>query len=176
MSIVTKTGDDGTTGLMFGKRVSKTDQRLSAFGAVDELNANLGLARSLSQNQSTAQELFRLQKELVILMGELSVLGEDRQRYQDKGFHFVNETMVNELENKIKAVEAHGVSFQGWDTPGANPAAAALHMGRTICRRAEREVWALKEKEEISNVQITLYLNRLSDWLWLLAQASNKSL
>ena len=172
MSIVTKTGDDGSTGLMFGKRVPKTDQRVATYGAVDELNATLGLARALSKKTSTVQELFRLQKELVILMGELSVLTEDRLRYQEKGFHFVNETMVNKLESKIKEIEARGVSFQDWDTPGATPEAAALHMARAICRRAEREVWKLKESGEFSNVSLTTYLNRLSDWLWLLAQES----
>jgi len=170
MSIVTKTGDDGTTGLMFGKRVLKTDQRVTAYGAIDELNAQLGLARSLSQTGELAQELLRLQKELVILMGELSVMAEDRDRYREKGFRFVDQVMVETLEKKIKAVEAKGVSFQDWDTPGANASAAALHMARTVCRRAEREVWRLKAKEEVPNQNILIYLNRLSDWLWIVAQ------
>ena len=170
MSIVTKTGDQGTAGLMFGKRVPKTDQRVAAYGAIDELNASLGLARSLASEKLMAQELLKLQKELILVMGELSVLSEDRAHYQTKGFHFVDKSMVEELEKKIKKIEAQGISFKGWDTPGKNSYAAALHMARTVCRRAEREVWKLKENEEVSNQNITTYLNRLSDWLWLMAQ------
>jgi cob(I)alamin adenosyltransferase len=170
MSIVTKTGDDGTTGLMFNRRVSKTDQQVAAYGAVDELNAALGMARALSQNEGIKQELLQAQKELVIVMGELSVLPEDRERYEQKGFSFVTEEMVKQWENKIADLEKMLPSFEGWDTPGANQFSAALHVARTICRRAEREVWKLREKGVFPNLQTTIYLNRLSDWLWLLAQ------
>ncbi|MEZ5406342.1 MAG: cob(I)yrinic acid a,c-diamide adenosyltransferase [Verrucomicrobiia bacterium] len=172
MSIVTKTGDDGTTGLMFNRRVSKTDSRVAAYGAVDELNAALGMARALAKNESMKKELFQTQKELVIVMGELSVLPEDRERYQEKGFSFVSEEMVKRWESKIAAIEKTSPSFEGWDTPGSTVFSAALHVARTICRRAEREVWKLKESGVFSNLQTTIYLNRLSDWLWLAAQSS----
>lgn len=170
MSIVTKTGDDGTTGLMFNRRVSKTDQQVAAYGAVDELNAALGMARALSQNEGIKQELLQVQKELVVVMGELSVLHEDRERYEQKGFSFVTEEMVKQWENKITTIEKSLPSFEGWDTPGATLFSAALHVARTICRRAEREVWKLSESGAFQNSPTTIYLNRLSDWLWLLAQ------
>lgn len=170
MSIVTKTGDDGTTGLMFNRRVSKTDQQVAAYGAVDELNAALGMARALSQNEGIKQELLQVQKELVVVMGELSVLPEDRERYEQKGFSFVTEEMVKQWENKITTIEKSLPSFEGWDTPGATLFSAALHVARTICRRAEREVWKLSESGAFQNSPTTIYLNRLSDWLWLLAQ------
>jgi cob(I)alamin adenosyltransferase len=88
MSICTKTGDDGTTGLIFNRRVSKSSPRVSAYGAVDELNAALGMARAFSEDEEIAREIHRIQRELVIVMGELAVDDADRGRYAEKGRTF----------------------------------------------------------------------------------------
>ncbi len=98
MSIATRTGDDGTTGIMFGHRLSKTDGRIEAYGTVDELNAVIGLARSYREDRWLSEELRRIQKELIVLMGELAVLDEDRSKYLEKGFPVVDDNMVRHLD------------------------------------------------------------------------------
>jgi cob(I)alamin adenosyltransferase len=169
MSITTKTGDAGTTGLMFNRRVSKGDPRVEAYGTVDELNAALGLARSFNEEPAIAQELFALQKELVMVMGELATLPEDHARYVAKGFSLVSEAMHQRIEARIREIESGGITYEGWDTPGATPMAGALHLARTICRRAEREMFRL-EPESPTNLHLIIYLNRLSDLLFLFAR------
>ena len=171
MSIATKTGDDGTTALMYGRRVPKTDARIAANGAVDELNAALGLARSALQEPLVAEKILAIQKELVVLMGELAVLPEDRERYAAGGFHFVEAGAVDRLTAHIDDLEKnHRISYDGWATPGATPASAALDVARTVCRRAERQVLALAESGAPVNPEIVRYLNRLSDLCWLWAR------
>src|SRR5688572_5975880 len=127
MSIATKTGDDGTTGLMFNRRVPKTDLRIAANGACDELNAALGLARAWNADPFIAEPLFAIQKELVILMGEIGCATEDRDRYREKGFHFVEPVMVERLTARIDDLEKnHRISYKHWATPGANQSSALL--------------------------------------------------
>ena len=163
MSIVTKTGDNGTTGLMYNRRVE-------AYGAVDELNAALGLARATAAESFVSENLLTTQKELVTLMGELATLPEDRERYVKDGFALVDATMTARLEGLVKEIEAQKITYQGWATPGASVHSAALDMARTVCRRAERRVCDLKEAGELRNEEIVVYLNRLSDLLWLFAR------
>src|ERR1041384_6166195 len=170
MSIATKTGDDGTTALMYGRRVSKTDPRVEAYGTVDELNAALGVARSGCQDKWIAERLIEIQKELVILMGELAVAAEDRVRYQKGGFKFVGTEMVDRLGQYVIEIEAQQPKFDGWATPGGTPTAAALDVARTICRRAERRVVALGVEYQKLNPELIRYLNRLADLLWLMAR------
>lgn len=171
MSIATKTGDDGTTALMFGRRVPKTDPRIRANGAVDELNAALGVARAQAGDALVAEAVLTIQKELVILMGELAVAEEDRARYEKGGFHFVEAAMVDRLTARIDDLEKnHRIRYEGWATPGATVASAALDVARTVCRRAEREVAALRESGAAVNAEIFRYLNRLSDLCWLWAR------
>ncbi len=170
MSIATKTGDAGTTGLMFNRRVSKTEPRVCAYGAVDELNAAIGLARSHGVGSLWAEELYRIQKELVVLMGELATHPDDRDKYVSKGFLLVTTAMVDRLGSLVEAIELGGVTCEGWDTPGATAASAALHLARTTCRRAEREIIFLGEECREENPEIVRYLNRLADLLWLYAQ------
>jgi cob(I)alamin adenosyltransferase len=170
MSIITKTGDDGTTGLMYNRRVPKTDARVEAYGTVDELNAAVGLARALASSDWPRERLLRAQKHLVTLMGELATLAEDAERYVREGYPVVTAAMTSEVEQIAREVESRGVSFKGWATPGANPAAGALDVARTVCRRAERRVGRLREEGQLSNGEILVYLNRLSDCLWLLAR------
>lgn len=171
MSIATKTGDNGTTALMFGRRVPKTDPRVEAYGAVDELNAALGTARAAAQEPFVAEPILAIQKELVLLMGELAVADEDRERYAKGGYGFVTAALVERLTALIDDLEKnHKLSFKHWATPGATPGSAALDMARTVCRRAERRVTGLMEKAIAVNPEILRYLNRLSDLCWLYAR------
>ena len=171
MSIATKTGDDGTTGLMYGRRVSKTDPRIGANGAVDELNAALGMVRATVAEPFVTDAVLAIQKELVLLMGELAVLPEDRERYMAGGFHFVEKAMVDALTGRIDDLEKnHKISYQGWATPGATLGSATLDVARTVCRRAERHVAVLAETGTPVNGEILRYLNRLSDLCWLWAR------
>lgn len=171
MSIATKTGDDGTTALMYNRRVPKTDARVEAYGSVDELNSVLGLARATAGDASIAEPILAIQKELVILMGELAVLEEDRERYSKGGFEFVAAPMVDRLTTLIDDLETnHKISFKHWATPGATASAATLDMARSVCRRAERRVVELAEKNGEVNPEIIRYLNRLSDLCWLYAR------
>src|SRR5205085_11355585 len=160
MSIVTKTGDQGETSLMYGRRVPKNDPRVEAYGSVDELTAALGLARAASDDDFVAEEIFAVQKDLINVMGELSTIPEDRQRYAKGVFKTVDVKMVDHLGGLIVDLEKDKSLYpKDWVIPGANPVSAALDLARTICRRAERHVAALKDP----NLEILRYLNRLSD-------------
>jgi cob(I)alamin adenosyltransferase len=170
MSIATKTGDDGTTGLMYNRRVSKCHPRVEAYGGVDDLNSALGLARASATHDFVREALFTTQKDLVVLMGELATLPEDLPRYQQDGYSLVKPDMTARLDRLVKEIEAQKVSFQGWATPGATLHSAALDVARTTCRRAERRVCAMREANQLPNAEILVYLNRLSDALWLLAR------
>ena len=151
---------------MFGARVPKSDPRVGACGAVDELNAALGIVRAFGEDRALAAEVFAVQNELVTVMGELSVSPENRARYLEKGFLPVTGAMVERLTRSVDELEARGLSFQHWATPGATRAGALLDVARTVCRRAEREVVGLGEV----NPEIVRYLNRLSDLCWLWAR------
>jgi cob(I)alamin adenosyltransferase len=171
MSITTRTGDDGTTGLMYNRRVTKCDPRIEACGSVDELNAAIGLARAHAASVSfVADNLLVAQRELVILMGELATATEDLERYVQDGFELVTPARTARLDQLVTDIEAQKVSLQGWATPGATVLAAALDLARATCRRAERRVYALRREGELRNHEIVVYLNRLSDALWLLAR------
>jgi cob(I)alamin adenosyltransferase len=170
MSIVTKTGDDGTTALMYGRRVSKNHPRVEAYGTVDELNTALGLARATAKEDFIRENLLAIQKDLVGLMGELAVLPEDLPRYAKDGYPLVTPRMTARLDALVREIEAQNISFKGWATPGATVNSAALDVARTICRRAERRACALKQTGETLNLEIVIYLNRLSDLLWLFAR------
>ncbi len=170
MSIATKTGDQGTTGLMFNRRVSKSDPRVEAYGSVDELNASLGLAKATSTDRRVHERITRIQQDLVILMGELATLPVDLERYLKGGFSVVSPALTAKLDEWVCEVEARNPSFKGWATPGATLHAATLDMARTSCRRAERRVCSMSQPSEPSNPEIIVYLNRLSDLLWLMAR------
>ena len=170
MSIVTKTGDKGTTALMYGRRVSKCHPRVEAYGNVDELNAALGLARASAQHEFLRENLLVIQRDLVTVMGELATAIEDLPRYVKDGYHLVTPQLTHKLDALVNEIEAQKVSFKDWATPGACPSSAALDVARTVCRRAERRVCALQEAGQLENSEIIIYLNRLADLLWLMAR------
>lgn len=171
MSIATKTGDKGTTGLMFNRRVPKTHPRVIAYGTVDELNAALGMVRAFCEVPFICERVFEVQKELVVLMGELAVDDGDMDRYLEKGHKRVTSAMVDALTQWIDDLEkGHRITFAGWATPGATKGSACLDVARTTCRRAERCVVELSEKGVLVNPEVVRYLNRLSDLCWLWAR------
>jgi cob(I)alamin adenosyltransferase len=169
VSIVTKTGDKGTTALMYGRRVPKNHPRVEAYGAVDELNSALGLARATAEHELIRENLLRIQNELVVLMGELATALEDLPRYLKDGFSQLGADKTALLEKLVAQIEPK-ISFKDWVMPGATVHGAALDSARVVCRRAERRVCSLQDAGELGNGEIIVYLNRLADLLWLLAR------
>jgi cob(I)alamin adenosyltransferase len=155
---------------MYNRQVSKCHPRVEAYGAVDELNAAIGLARAAAQHDLLRDNLTTIQKDLVVLMGELATVAEDLPRYVKDGHSLVTPAMTSSLEKWIAELEAAQVSGKGWAMPGANTSSAALDLARTVCRRAERRACALQETGQLHNPEIIVYLNRLSDLLWVLAR------
>jgi cob(I)alamin adenosyltransferase len=172
MSISTKTGDDGTSGLLFNRRVPKTDAHIEACGAVDELNAVLGLARASAGAGALNDEILRIQKELVLLMGDLALLDEDRPRYDALKRERITAASTERLTVLVHEGETK-VSFSDWAMPGGTPLGAALDFARTVCRRAERRVLALREQQPTLNGEIVPYLNRLSDLCCIWARVAD---
>lgn len=158
------------TGLMYNRRVSKTHPRVEACGCVDELSAALGLARASTKDAFIATTLLETQRELITLMGELATGVEDLDQYVKDGFPRLTSAMTVRLDEAVRVVESAGLTFRGWALPGETPSAAALDFARTVCRRAERCICKLEEAGQLRNPEIMVYLNRLSDVLWLLAR------
>lgn len=170
MSIATRTGDNGTTGLMYNRRVSKCHPRVEAYGTVDELNTALGLARGLSRHAFIRDNLLPIQKDLVTVMGELATATDDLPRYSADGYPVVTPALTDKLDALVRELESRDITYSGWATPGATAEAAALDNARTTARRAERRVCALQEADQLRNPEIVIFLNRLSDLLWLMAR------
>jgi cob(I)alamin adenosyltransferase len=156
---------------MYGRRVAKDHPRVEAYGSVDELNAALGLARSLAQ-KARKDLLEKIQKALVGLMGELAVASEDLHRYEADGYARLQDADLDLLDREIEKMEKAAPKARGWSTPGGSTAGAALDLARTVCRRAEREVWKLEKAQGSIRSLVPRYLNRLSDLLWLLERAT----
>ncbi len=169
-SIATRTGDDGTTALLYGQRVPKDHPQVEAIGNLDELNAALGLAKAQCPNTERRDELERIQKELVALMGEVVCAESDLERYAKSKFEKIDDAALARLDAGVAAIEAKNVKFDGWATPGANLHAAALDQARTIARRAERRLIALGHHGRPLRLLLLQYVNRLSDLLWLMAR------
>jgi cob(I)alamin adenosyltransferase len=175
MSIVTKTGDKGETSLMYGRRVSKSDPRLGTYGCVDELNAALGLARAVCNDKFVSEQIFAVQKDLIVVMGELATAAEDRQRYLRDGFQLTSEKMVDRITVVIVDLEKDKSLYpKDWVIPGGTAVSAALDFARTTCRRAERRIATSMSDEKDFNPEILRYLNRLSDLCWILARYSER--
>jgi cob(I)alamin adenosyltransferase len=162
MSIATKTGDAGQTGLAGGVRVSKSHLRVETYGTVDELNAALGLARSFCQDEDIRKKTFTIQKELFQVGAELATPRESRKAQVP-----VTQGMVDALTEQVHAIESIEGMLSDWSISGEHTAAAAYDVARTVCRRAERNVVRLSEAGEAVEPTVLAYLNRLSDLLWL---------
>ncbi len=176
MSIVTKTGDEGETSLMYGRRVSKADPRVDAYGCVDELTAALGLARSISSEKFLSDEILAAQKDLIVVMGELATTAQDKERYVKDGFHLATTTMVDRITAVIVDLEKDKSLYpKDWVIPGGTPVSAALDFARTTCRRAERHIATFTTDEKDFNPEILRYLNRLSDLCWVLARYAERA-
>jgi cob(I)alamin adenosyltransferase len=173
VSIVTKTGDQGETSLMYGRRVPKDDPRVDAYGSVDELTTALGLARSVCEDKFVSEQIFAVQRDLINVMGELSTLPADRERYTNDGFQVTDAKMVDRVTALIVDLEKDKSLYpKDWVIPGGHTVSAAIDVARTTCRRAERRIVALAKTDQTLNPEIVRYLNRLSDLCWILARAT----
>lgn len=169
MKITTKGGDNATTSLMFGRRVSKAHPRVRAYGAVDELSATTALARAFAAGTPLADELLQLQKRLVLLMTELATANEDYPKLAEKHVALLDDTHLAELEKRIAEFEEHSEKFTDWKYAGETPLDATLDLARTRCRAAEREIAALNELEPLPRPFVLKYINRLSDYFFATA-------
>lgn len=167
MKIYTKTGDDGTTGLQGGRRISKSNPRIIAYGAVDEINSSLGIVLSNTLDNDISELLTKIQNDLFVAGSDLSNpdIAQSKNRITSK--------MVEYLESKIDQFEKELVPIAKFILPGGHPLASQVHFARTVTRRAETMVIVLSEKENV-NAECKKYLNRLSDLLFVLARVINK--
>jgi cob(I)alamin adenosyltransferase len=158
--IYTRTGDDGTTGLGDGSRVPKTHGRIEAYGTVDEANSAIGVILAVPNLPPAVHEaLTQIQHELFDLGGELAV----------PGYRAIQDSHIDQLEQCLDRFNEPLPPLKEFILPGGGPAAAACHVARAITRRAERNAWALAQSEEVAP-QVTRYLNRLSDLLFVVAR------
>lgn len=155
---------------MYNRPVSKCHPRVEACGSVDELNSALGLARALAPLDAVAQSVLVVQADLVAIMGELATSLEDLPLYLKDGYARITPALTARLDRWVQEIQSQQLPNKGWATPGANPTAAAFDLARSVCRRAERRVCALREAGQLQNPEILVYLNRLSDLLWLWAR------
>jgi cob(I)alamin adenosyltransferase len=169
--IYTRTGDAGTTRLATGATVSKTDPRVEAYGAVDEANACVGMARAALADPDLDAMLARIQNELFDLGADLAT--PPRPDEADGSVLRVSDGQVARLEAEIDALNGGLPPLQSFVLPGGTPAAAALHLARTVCRRAERDAVRLVEAGEPVSGPAMRYLNRLSDFLFVAARWAN---
>ena len=167
--IYTRTGDDGTTGLLYGGRVAKDDLVTEAYGTTDEAVAALGVARAATDDPTIAEEILALQRELFVVGADLAANPDARGKLQE-GVSLVTASMTERLEARIDGLVAARPLPQVFIVPGANPSSAALDVARSVVRRAERHVVALERAERIVNAEVRRYLNRLSDLLFVLAR------
>lgn len=168
--VYTRTGDDGTTALGGGQRIPKDALRIAVYGTVDELNSHLGVALAAGVDEALAEDLLRIQNELFHLGSDLCVLEEDKERLPVPR---VEQRHVEALEELIDRLSAELEPLQNFVLPGGAPAAVQLHVARTVCRRAERQLVALAAVEAVGEHTVP-YLNRLSDGLFVMARFENK--
>ena len=170
MKIYTRTGDDGTTGLFGGSRVSKTDPRIDCYGTIDELKAAIGLAAVVANGPAA-----KLASMLADVQSELFVIGSHVATppgANASALPPVEEAVIARLEQQIDEAEAELPALRNFILPGGSELSARLHLARTICRRAERLLVAMASTAPIEGIEIR-YLNRLSDWLFVEARWAN---
>ena len=171
MKIYTKTGDKGETGLFGGERVSKDSLRISAYGTVDELNSFIGLAITEVKDEGVKKNLLKIQNQLFVVGSDLATPEDEKTKKPNiqrtpASFYTGIERMIDDYEEQLD-------ELRNFILPGGSKGAAILHICRTICRRAEREVVALKNSVTICE-NIIIFLNRLSDLLFVLSRFENK--
>lgn len=168
MKIYTKTGDDGSTGLFGGGRVRKSDARIECYGTVDELNATLGVALVVAGG-SINEALLRVQHELFVVGAHLATPEDSPSTHS---LPLLEEAVVGRLEMEIDHAEAELEPLRNFILPGGCELAARLHLARTVCRRAERVLVEFAMDRPVSGTIVT-YMNRLSDWLFVMARLAN---
>jgi cob(I)alamin adenosyltransferase len=173
-SIATRTGDDGSTSLLYGQRVPKDHPQIEAVGAYDELNVALGAIKPLLADADVRTLVNGLQKNLVALMGEVACAEADAVRYAESKFAKITAADVNILDEAVAALETRGLKFDGWATPGANALGAAFDTARVVARRAERRLCALPARGRAVRPELRQFTNRLADLLWLLARQAEQ--
>jgi cob(I)alamin adenosyltransferase len=167
--IYTKTGDDGTTGRLYGGRISKADPATEAYGTVDEAVAALGTVRAAASDDGASALSLRLQRELFVVGADLATNPDERSKLKP-GVSLVTEAMVTALEQQIdELVAAHPLPNE-FVVPGATSTSAALDVARTVVRRAERRTVELAESGAPVNQEVLRYLNRLADLLFVMAR------
>tara|TARA_B100001287_G_C22617788_1_gene498512 strand:- start:374 stop:910 length:537 start_codon:yes stop_codon:yes gene_type:complete len=168
MKIYTRTGDNGKTSLLSGKRVNKHNKRIIAYGSIDELNSILGVVRDFSP-VIHKDEIFKIQNKLMIIASQLS---------NDKNYENIPNIKKKDtefLENAIDRMTTKLDPLKNFIIPGGNKLVSFTHLARCVCRRAEINITSLKEKENLNN-EILLFINRLSDYLFTLARFFSKTL
>lgn len=169
MKIYTKTGDDGETGLFGGRRVPKDDPRVEVYGTVDELNAALGLVRSAASSDQAA-ELEGLQADLFVVGAELATVPGHTDKLR---MRLIGASDIERLERWIDRVDSELPTLTNFVLPGGSDVAARLHLARAVCRRAERQFYAVARAGGY-RPEVGVYLNRLSDLLFVLARSANQ--
>lgn len=169
--IYTRTGDTGETGLFGGGRVAKDHPRVAAYGDVDELNSVIGLVRATAPNDLADHLLETIQRDLFAIGGHLATPDPDKVRKALEKAE-LQPSRIAEFERAIDEADDELAPLKAFILPGGSPKAAALHLARTTCRRAERSVVALAASEEVPELFL-VYLNRLSDLLFTLARLAN---
>ncbi len=172
MKIYTKTGDEGSTGLFGGGRVAKDNIRVEAYGDVDELNAVIGMARSVEMMPRIDEVLVPIQRDLFAIGALLATPDRDKMAQHLQKAR-IDDGRIEELERAIDEGEAELEPLTAFIVPGGTPKSAALHVARTVCRRAERHVVRLQHDVELPPLAV-IYLNRLSDLLFTLARVANR--
>ena len=162
---------------MYGHRVSKSDARVDAYGCVDEVTAALGLARSISPDKFVSDQVFAVQRDLIVIMGELALAPADRERYVKDGFHLTTTDMVDRITAVVSELEEDKSLYpKGWVIPGETVVSSTLDFARATCRRAERHIATFSRDQNDFNPEVLRYLNRLSDLCWVLARYVEKRL
>lgn len=174
-SIATRTGDGGTTSLLYGQRVPKDHPQIEALGAFDELNVSLGAAKLALAEPERRALIESVQAALVAAMGELACAEENAETYVDSGFVKLGPADVKRLDDAVAALEARPrPAGGGWAVPGMNAAAVAFDQARVTARRAERRLCAVSSAGRTVRPEMRQWLNRLSDLLWLLARDAER--
>ena len=174
-SIYTKQGDSGETGLLYGGRVGKTDARVAAYGTTDEAVSALGLARSLSRDQWVQDRIMDIQRDLFVVGAELATDRESRDLLEAH-FSSTSSEMTEQLERWIDQIAGEMELPRSFIIPGASPASGALDLARSITRRAERAVVGLTADGLLGNPEVARYLNRLADFIFMLARYEDRAL